>query len=86
MNNVGRFNAKFLGSVEIKRSLTQLTSNSRSIVLGAAVKKVLARYGRTNYHHSGDVQLETEFVGFSPVSPFNNCHCVIQVIKSFYCV
>ena len=74
---------KFLGSVVIKKSIAHLESASRSQILAAGIRKVLSRYGRTNYHHSADDRLETSFVGLSPISVYNNQLCLIKVCLSF---
>ena len=73
----------YLGSVEIKRSLTLLDSNGRNKVIGAGIKKILTRYGRTNYHHHQDERLEHAFVGLSPMSNYNNRGCVVKVSLSY---
>jgi len=71
-NHKGAFkNVRFLGSVEIKKSLVPLSSNQRSEVLGLGVKKILERFGRTNYFHTSDPEI-VEMVGRSPMSSFND--------------
>jgi len=72
----------FLGAVEIKRSLTQLDAQGRTRVIGAGTKKILSRYGRTNYHHHRDERLESSFVGLSPMANYNNRNCVVKISDS----
>jgi len=80
VTNQGSFRGlKFLGSVVIKKSIAHLDSGSRSQILAAGIRKVLSRYGRTNYHHSADDRFEASFVGLSPMSVYNNQLCIIKI-------
>ena len=81
-NHKGAFkNVRFLGSVEIKKSLSSsssLSSNQRSEVIQLGVKKILERFGRTNYFHTSDNEI-IEIVGRSPMSNFNDSIVNIEV-------
>jgi len=72
---------KYLGSVEIKKSLILLSSADRSTVVSYAIKKILQRYGRTNFFNlpsSSTVDYD-QFIGRSPMSNWNDTHCTIEV-------
>ena len=78
-NHKGAFkNVRFLGSVEIKKSLVPLSSDQRSEVLQLGVKKILERFGRTNYFHTSDTEI-LDIVGRSPMSNFNDSIVNIEV-------
>jgi len=78
-NHKGAFkNVRFLGSVEIKKSLVPLSSDQRSEVLQLGVKKILERFGRTNYFHTSDTEI-IEIVGRSPMSNFNDSIVNIEI-------
>jgi len=72
---------KYLGSCEIKKSLIVLSSADRSTIVSFAIKKILQRYGRTNFANrsaSSTVNFD-EFIGRSPMSNWNDTQCSIQI-------
>lgn len=75
---------KYLGSVEIKKSIHHLVSSSdRSSIVSYAIKKILQRYGRTNFFNkpvTSDVDFD-EFIGRSPMSNWNDTHCTIEITE-----
>jgi len=72
---------KYLGSCEIKKSLIVLSSADRSTIVSFAIKKILQRYGRTNFaNRSGSSTVNfDEFIGRSPMSNWNDTQCSIQI-------
>ena len=72
---------KYLGSVEVKKSLVLLSSTDRNTVVSLGIKKILQRYGRTNFFKKPpDAKVIVEdYVGRSPMSNWNDTHCTIEV-------
>jgi len=73
---------KYLGSVEIIRSLYNIHSSLRTDVIGFAINKILQRYSRSNLWQNN---CETEiaklqaYVGRSPMSPWHQHYCDIHL-------
>jgi len=73
---------KYLGSVEIIRSLYNIHSSLRTDVIGFAINKILKRYSRSNLWQNN---CETEitklqaYVGRSPMSPWHEHYCDLHL-------
>ncbi|CBY16422.1 unnamed protein product [Oikopleura dioica] len=73
---------KYLGSVEIIRSLYNIHSSLRTDVIGFAINKILQRYNRSNlWQNNCDTELTKlqAYVGRSPMSPWHQHYCDIHL-------
>ena len=63
---------RLMGGIEISHSLTTLPRKARADIIGAAIQRLLGRYGRTNYHVLQSTCLIEKYLGFSPMWQCNN--------------
>ena len=77
---------RLIGGIEISHSLTKLSRKDRADVVGAAIQRLLSRYGKTNYHVSRSISLIEKSLGFSPMWPCNNEFCEVKVRTANICI